>query len=74
MPFDKEQKHALSIAQDVISAYLRFSQGEGGIDAVKTSLSAYDDLNALQQKLLADLSYPVAVLNGERILSLRLYS
>ena len=58
MPFDKEQKHALSIAQDVISAYLRFSQGEGGIDAVKTSLSAYDDLNALQQKLLADLSYP----------------
>lgn len=64
MPFDKEQKHALSIAQDVISAYLRFSQGEGGIDAVKTSLSAYDDLNALQQKLLADLSYPVAVLNG----------
>lgn len=43
----------------------RFSQGEGGIDAVKTSLSAYDDLNALQQKLLADLSYPVAVLNGE---------
>lgn len=65
MPFDKEQKHALSIAQDVISAYLRFSQGEGGIDAVKTSLSAYDDLNALQQKLLADLSYPVAVLNGE---------
>lgn len=65
MLFSKEQKQALSTAQDILTAYQRFLQGEGGIDAVKASLSAYDGLNALQQKLLADLSYPVAVLKGE---------
>lgn len=65
MLFSQEQKQALSTAQEMLTAYQRFLQGEGGIDAVKASISAYDSLNTLQQKLLADLSYPVAVLEGE---------
>lgn len=61
----EEQAQAVSAAQELLSADQSFLNGGGGIDAVKASISTYDQLNTLQKKLLADLTQPVAVLGGE---------
>lgn len=60
----QEQTDAAAAARKLIASYQSFLNGKG-IDAVKAALAEYDTLNETQQKFLAGLTQPVAVLEGK---------